>query len=78
MNDLSPLREMPLEKLFCNDTKVSDLSPIARMPLTELWCDNLSEYRHILASIETLKLINGVPTDDFWANESAGVSSTEN
>ncbi|MBX9680208.1 MAG: hypothetical protein K2X38_15715 [Gemmataceae bacterium] len=34
--DLSPLKAMPLEGLFCFGTKVSDLSPLRGMPLTYL------------------------------------------
>jgi hypothetical protein len=36
LTDLSPLRGLPVETLYCPNTQVADLSPLAGMPLTYL------------------------------------------
>ena len=36
--DISPLKGMNLEGLFCGGTNISDLSPLREMPLSILFC----------------------------------------
>jgi serine/threonine protein kinase len=36
VDDLTPLKDMPLEKLVLSGTKVSDLTPLQNLPLTDL------------------------------------------
>ena len=67
MSDLSPLKDMKLTALDCENTQVSDLSPLKDMPLQDLRC-NFQPWRDkaILRSITTLTWINGKPAADFW------------
>ena len=65
VNDLSPLKGMPLTWLHCYKTRVSDLSPLRDMPLKTLDCDFRPERdTEILRSIKTLETINGKPVGE--------------
>lgn len=75
VSDLSPLRGMPLTRLWCFYTKVTDLSPLKEMPLKELRCDfDPKRDTEILRSLKTLETINGLPVAEFWKQVEAGKS----
>jgi hypothetical protein len=38
VSDLSPLRDMKLDRLYCQNTPIASLTPLVNMPLTFLWC----------------------------------------
>jgi hypothetical protein len=42
LTDLSPLKGMALELLWCDESQVSDLSPLKGMPLRALYCNGTS------------------------------------
>ena len=69
LNDLSPLRAMPLSELDIRDTGVSDLSPLEKMPLKELRCDVWvvanKEAARLLVEKQMLQRINGKPVAEF-------------
>jgi hypothetical protein len=67
VTDLSPLKGMPLQRLFWIGTAVSDLSPLQGMPLKHVLCDFQRERdAEFLRSFTTLETINGKPAAEFW------------
>ncbi len=60
VTDFSPLRGMPIERLYLNNcSKLTDISPLTELPLRELYldgCQNLTDVA-ALAEISTLEMV---------------------
>jgi len=66
LSDISFIKGMPLSTMNVAKSKVRDLSPIAGLPLVELFCDPEAKLdTPLIASIPTLKKINGMPVSEW-------------
>jgi hypothetical protein len=73
LQDLSPLKDVPLENLHLWGTGVADLTPLARMPLRGIglnagWERRMADERYggVLRSLRSLEKINDKPAAEFW------------
>jgi serine/threonine protein kinase/Leucine-rich repeat (LRR) protein len=58
IQDVTPLKGMPINYLILRDTGVQDLTPLKGMPLTELWVSG--------RPIKDLGLLQGMPLTALW------------
>ncbi len=74
VEDLSPLAGMPLRSLDILGTPVADLSPLQGMPLHYLGFEagRITNGMDVIRQIPTLKLINRLPTNEFWRRYDRG------
>ncbi len=66
LSDLSPIKGMPLNRLYIIATHVSDLSPLKGMPLTRLYCvsANIADLSPLKDMLLTDSNLSGNPISD--------------
>ena len=77
--DLSPLKGMPLEELYCDRTLITDLSPLAGMKLKKLSFTPNPELKGLQAIRQMDSLVEigtasdkMISSDKFWKQYDAG------
>ena len=75
--DLSPLKCLGVKRLAINRTLVTDLTPLKGRQLEELYLDVqfTTSGLQLLRKMKSLRLINGIPVDEFWKTYDEGKGS---
>lgn len=73
VTNISVLSGAPLQRVDLRGSGITDLTPLSRAPLEALHFDSKTAVRGIdaIRKIQTLRRVNGMPADEFWAKYDA-------